>query len=163
MATHRYCPLCARELVETPVEGLLRRTCSDIACGYVFWDNPLPVVAGIVEYDGTVLLARNQAWPEGTFGLITGFVERGEDPRDAVAREIREEVDLQAEQITLVGAYGFPRKNELIIAYHVVASGTIRLNHELAELKPVPIPELQGWSSATGLAVTDWLRSRQSR
>ena len=54
--------------------------CPDTSCGYVHWDNPLPVVAAIVEYEGRILLARNAAWQEGMFALITGFLENGETP-----------------------------------------------------------------------------------
>ena len=66
-------------------------------CGYVHWNNPLPVVAAIVEYEGKILLARNAAWPEGMFALITGFLENGETPEEGIAREVLEETSLQAE------------------------------------------------------------------
>jgi NAD+ diphosphatase len=54
--------------------------CTPPAAAYVHWDNPAPVVAAIVEMEGAVILARNRAWPESMFGLITGFLEKGETP-----------------------------------------------------------------------------------
>jgi NADH pyrophosphatase NudC (nudix superfamily) len=62
-------------------EGGRAPRCPDDTCGYAHWNNPLPVVAAIVELDGKILLARNAAWPEGMFALITGFLENGETPR----------------------------------------------------------------------------------
>jgi len=41
--------------------GASRMACPDAACGYVHWDNPIPVVAAIVEHEGRVILARNRA------------------------------------------------------------------------------------------------------
>ena len=140
--------------------GVLRRACPAAGCGYVHWDNPAPVVAGLVEYRGRILLARNQAWPEHKFGLIAGFLERDEAPEEAVAREVREEVNLAASSVALIGVYPFQRKHEVIIAYHVVADGEIALNEELAEYRLVAPGDLLPWDYGTGLAVRDWLARR---
>ena len=94
------------------------------------------------------------------FGLITGFVERDESPEAAAAREVKEELDLDARTVALIGIYPFARKNELIIAYHVAASGEIRLNEELAEVRLLPPERLRPSDFGTGLAIRDWLRSR---
>lgn len=163
-ADYRFCPRCARALAERadPVDegGRLRRACPDATCGYVHWNNPVPVVAAIVEYEGRILLARNAAWPEGMFALITGFLEHGETPEAGIAREVREETSLEAESVTLVGVYEFIRKNELIIAYHVRARGTIRLSPELLEYRLIEAPKLRPWRAGTGQAVADWMRAR---
>ncbi len=163
-ADYRFCPRCARPLIERadqPEEGgRLRQACPDDACGYVHWNNPLPVVAAIVEYGGKILLARNAAWQEGVFALITGFLERGETPEAGIAREVREETALTAEHVSLVGVYEFIRKNELIIAYHVRASGTVALSPELLEYRLVDPPDLRPWRAGTGYALADWMRAR---
>lgn len=118
------------------------------------------MVAAIVEYDGKILLARNAAWPEGMFALITGFLESGETPEAGIAREVREETSLQAETVELVGVYEFIRKNELIIAYHVRAYGEIALSPELLEYRLVEPPKLRPWRAGTGHALADWMRAR---
>ena len=156
----RYCPLCAQTLVELPLAGRQRRACTDPQCGWVHWDNPLPVVAAIVEHidsEGKILLARNRAWEAVFFGLITGFIERGESPEQAVAREVKEEVGLDVTATSLVGVYDFQRKNELIIAYHVRACGEIVLNEELCDYRLIAPEKLRPWDAGTGLAVRDWL------
>jgi NAD+ diphosphatase len=64
------------------------------ACGWTHWNNPTPVLAAIVEVGGKVLLARNAAWPGKMFALITGFMEAGESPQEGIAREVKEETNL---------------------------------------------------------------------
>src|SRR5207247_10013467 len=123
-----------------------------LACPDGHWthrDNPLPVLAALVEIDGRILLARNAAWQENMFALITGFMERDETPEQGIARELKEETNLDADQITLIGVYEFMRKNELIIAYHVKASGTIRLSAELLEYRLLAPAKLKPWRAGT--------------
>ncbi len=157
-----YCPRCATPLVRQIIGGAQRGVCTAAGCGFVHWDNPAPVVAGLVEYRGRILLARNRAWAEGSFGLITGFLEREESPEDAVAREVHEEVRLVASRTNLIGVYPFPRKHEIIIAYHVVADGEVVLNEELVEYRLIPPEKLKAWDYGTGLAVRDWLAGREN-
>jgi NADH pyrophosphatase NudC (nudix superfamily) len=158
--TAAFCLRCGTALVEREVGGAVRRACPDASCGYVFWDNPLPVLAGLVERDGMVVLARNHAWPEKMFGLVTGFMERDETPEEGVAREVKEELGLETISASLIGLYPFQRKNELILAYHVVAEGEIVLNEELAEFRLIPPEKLRPWDFGTGLAIRDWLSRR---
>jgi len=153
----KFCPRCASPLIERDIAGRVRRACPDAACGHVFWDNPLPVLAGLVERDGLIVLARNHAWPEKMFGLITGFMERGETPEEGVAREVKEELNLDALSVSFIGVYPFQRKNELILAYHVTTRGEIALNEELAEFRLIPPEKLRPWEAGTGMAVRDWL------
>ncbi|TWG89244.1 NUDIX domain-containing protein [Cupriavidus gilardii J11] len=160
MSSFQYCPHCGHALTALPLSGRERMACVQDGCGFVQWDNPLPVLAAVVEYDGRLLLARNAAWPAHMFALVTGFLERGETPEDGVARELKEETNLDAETVSLIGVYEFMRKNELIIAYHVRASGTIVLSEELADYKLVAPEKMRIWSAGTGFAVADWLEAR---
>lgn len=156
----RYCPRCARELVARDHDGVPRHGCPDDRCGFVHWNNPVPVVAAIIEHEGRVLLARNALWPPKMFGLVTGFLEKDETPETGVLREVREEVGLDGRIEGFVGHYGFPQMNQLIIAFHVKAEGEIRLNAEIAEYKRVDPAQLRPWPTGTGHAVRDWLKAR---
>lgn len=138
--------------------GKLRLACLD--GHWTHWDNPVPVLAALVELDGKILLARNAAWPEKTFALITGFMERGETAEQGVARELKEETGLDAVETKLIGVYEFIRKNEVILAYHVLARGEVRLSPELAEYRLIAPEKLRAWPLGTGYAVADWLRGR---
>ena len=159
----RYCPRCGGTLVDAEIGGLPRRICPAAGCDFTAWGNPVPVVAALIECidrDGQMLLARNAAWPEGKFALITGFLEREEAPDAAVAREVLEETGLTAQAVHWIGNYGFNDANQVLLVYHVQASGEIVLNHELAEIKLIPKEKLKGWERGTGFAVRDWLRAR---
>ncbi|HMV07109.1 MAG TPA: NUDIX domain-containing protein [Accumulibacter sp.] len=154
-----FCPRCGDRLETLEAAGRLRLSCRS-SCGFVHWDNPAPVLAALVELQGRIVLARNQAWAPGAFGLITGFLERDEDPADGVAREVEEELGLSTSAVSLIGVYPFARRHEVIIAYHVVASGAIVLNEELAEYRLIAPEKLKAWDFGTGLAVRDWLAGR---
>ncbi len=156
----RYCPLCRAELVKSYIDGIQRLCCPSPTCNYVFWDNPVPVVAAVVELNGAVVLARNKCWPPRYFGLITGFLERGETPEAAVLREVKEELGLQGKIESFIGYYSFMERNQLILAFHVTAQGEITMGEELAEVKLVPPEKLRPWPSGTGIALQDWLRQR---
>ena len=153
----RFCPRCGQPLAIAEHGGTQRSGC---ACGFVHWDNPIPVVAAIVEHEGGVILARNKDWPEKMFGLITGFLEKAETPEAAVVREVKEELSLDALDVHFVGLYPFERRNELIIAYHVPAKGEVRLNEELADYRRIVPEKLRPWDFGTGLALRDWLARR---
>lgn len=156
MEKYRYCPMCSNPLAPRSIDNRERLACS-AGCGYVLWDNPVPVVAAIVQRNGKIVLARNKAWPEKMFGLITGFLEKGESPEDGMRREIREELGLESEITGLVGLYTYEMMNQLLIVYHASASGTIRLGDELAEVKELEPDKVRPWQFGTGPALRDWL------
>jgi NADH pyrophosphatase NudC (nudix superfamily) len=159
MTAFNFCPRCAAPLVDRVWDREQRRLCS-AGCGYVHYDNPTPVVAAVVEHEGLVVLARNKAWPRHFYGLITGFLERVESPEHCALREVKEELDLDATQATLIGVYPFERMNQVIIGYHVVASGVITLNEELDDYRRVAPAECRVWPAGTGFALRDWLRTQ---
>lgn len=158
-----FCVACGRPLAEhrEPLEPeKVRLRCSEATCGWTFYDNPVPVVAALVEHEGEVVLVRNQGWPESWFGLVTGFLERGETPADAVLRELKEELGLDGELVSFIGSYGFPEMNQVILAWHVRATGTLVLGAELAAHKRVSFEKLRPWPMGTGKAVADFLARR---
>jgi len=93
------------------------------------------------------------------FALITGFMEAGETPEEGIAREVLEETALAVESVDLVGVWDFQRMNQVIVAYHVVAHGQIRLSPELAEYKLMAPADIVCWPAGTGYAVAKWQRS----
>jgi NAD+ diphosphatase len=130
------------------------------ACDFTHWNNPTPVLAAIVQLDGQVLLARNAAWQGRAFGLITGFMEAGETPEEGIRREIAEETGLTVSALQLVGVHDFQRMNQVLITYHAVAQGEVRLSPELAEYKLLPPAQVKCWPAGTGFALADWLRAQ---
>ncbi len=162
METPKFCAQCATGLqlitAQEDAGAVQRLRCT--ACGWTHWNNPTPVLAAIVEYNGQLLLARNAAWPGKMFALITGFMEAGDTPQGGIAREVKEETNLDCSEVNLVGVYEFKRMNQVIIAYHVVAQGGVRLSPELAEYRLFDFAKAKCWPGGTGTALADWLRSK---
>ena len=157
---YSYCPYCAVELTESKMDGVLRVHCPQSQCTFIHYENPTPVVAAIVQRAEDVILVRSHGWPQDWFGLVTGFLEKSEDPADGILREVEEELGLEGTLGQLVGVYPFQPMNQVIIAYHVTVTGTVVLGDELAAYKEVPIAKLKPWPMATGNAVRDWLNAR---
>ena len=159
---YQFCPRCKTALVARELGGRARQACPREECGFVAWDNPVPVVAAIVERNGEVVLVRNIGRPEGWYGLVAGFLEKGEHPEAGIRREIDEEIGLAVEKLTFLGIYPFELRNQIIFAYHALpAPGEIRLAvDEIAGYRSVPIERLRPWSRGTGPALRDWLATR---
>lgn len=160
---YRYCPQCGHELEMDRVDDTYRRRCPQANCDYVHWDNPVPVVAGVVVLDGHLLLARNRVWPVGWFSLVTGYLERHEAPEHAARRELREELGLIADTVRFIGHYLLEDKNQLIIAYALDARGTLKLGDEIVEIRKVAIDDVPRYDftpfTITRSIVHHWLHS----
>lgn len=158
----RYCPQCATplSLLTLAEDGGDKERLRCAACGYTHWNNPTPVLAAVIEYQGKVLLAQNAAWPGKMFALITGFLEAGESPQDGMRREIMEETSLSTHALNLIGVYDFQRMNQIIVAYHAVCRGEVKLSPELVDYRLFALDAVKCWRAGTGQAMADWLRSR---
>lgn len=158
----RFCPQCATPLglLTMAEDGGDKERLRCAACGYTHWNNPTPVLAAVIEYDGKVLLAQNAAWPGRMFALITGFLEAGESPEDGMRREIMEETSLSTCALHLIGVYDFQRMNQIIVAYHAVCEGEVKLSPELVDYRLFALDKVKCWRAGTGQALADWLRSR---
>ena len=90
--------------------------------------NPaLAVDAAVRRGDQVLLIQRgNEPW-KGAWALPGGFVDYGEDPTDAVLRELQEETGLNGRIIRLLDAKGDPnrdpRKHIVSIVYLIEAEG----------------------------------------
>lgn len=104
----------------------------------------LPGVTAIIRNGDRFLLVRQRG--SELWGLVGGGVEPGEEPADAIAREIEEELGLDAAVGRIVGAYGgadlvteYPngdRVSYVTIAYECELPPTAELSfadHELVE------------------------------
>lgn len=141
----KFCPQCGSALSKQQIDDLERLACSR-TCGYVYWDNPIPVVAAIVRCNGKFILARNYKWPTGTFSLIAGFLEAFESPIPAILRETQEELGLTGQSAHFIGHYTSPQRNQIILAYLVEATGELNLNkQELLEAVELSAEELKAF------------------
>ena len=161
---YTFCPRCIQPLADrTFLEDggpTLRRACPDDVCGFIHYENPTPAVGVLIEHNGDIVLARGAGWPDGAFALVTGYLEKNEDPLHAVIREVKEETNLDVIQAEIIGNYIFDRKNEVMLCYFAKCTGEIKLSAELLETKRFQPHQLRPWPRATGFAVADWMKSR---
>ena len=143
------------------IDGVGRLACSSSECGFVHWNNPIPVVAGIIQYEGKYIIARNAKWPSGMFSMVTGFLEKGEAPEQAILRETHEELGLLGESVEFIGHYAFLEFNQLVMAFAVKAHGNLAPRDEIAEVKVLSKSELEtydfGRLKLTSKIVAQWL------
>ena len=70
-----------------------------------------------VEREGRLLLAHNAAMPAGRVSVIAGFVEPGETLEETVAREVREEVSIEVQDIRYFGSQSWPFPHSLMLGF----------------------------------------------
>ena len=158
----KFCPNCATALalVTQMEDGGEKARLRCPACDYTHWNNPVPVLAGVIEYQGKILLARNAAWTAKMYALITGFMEAGETPEGGITREVKEETNLDVTDLKLIGVYDFQRMNQIIIAYSAVGHGEVNLSPELVDCKLYAHADVKCWPAGTGYAMADFLKSK---
>lgn len=157
----KYCPECTAQLDDKIIDGVERKVCLSPDCGFVHWDNPVPVVAALVQHGEKIILARNVVWPAGRYSLITGYLEKNETPGQAVLREVKEELGLEGVVSGLIGCYSLFAANQIILAMNVTATGELLLGEEIAETILVSREEMAhrpfGDLVITSAIVRDWL------
>ena len=138
----RYCPRCAEPLAPTIRGGLPRPTCA--SCGFVHFRNPAVGIAVVLlDDDGRVLLGRRSAGGNvGEWCIPCGYVEWGEDIRDAARREFLEEtgIDVAIGDVCAVHS-NFHNPNSLTVGvwfYATVIGGQARASDDLDKVDWFP-------------------------
>ena len=97
----RYCPQCGTQAEARTFEGKVRPTCP--RCGFVVFADPKVAACVLVTRDGRLLLVRRAIEPaRGLWSFPGGYVDYGEDPAHAAARECLEETGLAVRNIRLL-------------------------------------------------------------
>lgn len=161
----KYCPECGDTLEVRRIDGVERLACVAPECAFVHWDNPIPVVAALIEYQDRIVLARNSQWPDGMFSLVTGYLERNETAEQAVLREVKEELGLDGKIREFIGCYSFVDKNQIILAHWVLATGELKTGAEISEVRLLSREELKRWQfgplALTSVIVRHWLEKTE--
>jgi 8-oxo-dGTP diphosphatase len=160
--TIQFCPHCGHPVTAQVRFGKPRQVCAN--CGYVHFDDPK--VAAVVFVDRVegehreVLLVRRGVDPgKGLWALPAGFVDRGEDPREAAIREASEETGLQVEIGGLLDVL-YNQNGHIVIVYAARwVSGVLRAGDDAEEARwfsPENLPELA--FESTNQLVSAWVQ-----
>ena len=114
-----FCQKCGTPMQQSQLDGRMRWQCP--SCGYVQYENPVPGVGILIEYEGgLVMVQRGHPPGEGQWALPSGFIEADETVEQAAVREAQEETGLDVDLLELFGVYSFPEgplRSGLIIFY----------------------------------------------
>lgn len=144
-ANHRFCGRCGAETARAPAERA--RVCP--RCALAHYPRLSPAVITLVERDGRALLARNGRFPAPFHSCVAGFVETGETLEETVAREVREEVGVEVDEVRYFGSQPWPFTSSLMIGFTArYAGGELRPDgEEIVEagwFAPDELPRLPG-------------------
>lgn len=155
---YRYCPMCATEL-----EPIGEKYVKCPACGFFHFPKVGTCAVGIV-YDGHRVLLDRRAYNPGKGGwaLLGGYMEPGEDPKDALLREVREEAGLEVEVGELISIeVGGPTCGLIYPARYL--SGELRKSQESAAISWFTPDEIPWDSMAFALhrkVLATWLQTK---
>ncbi len=83
------------------------------------------VTAGAFVFDeqDRILLLEHEFRPDSRWGIPGGFLNNGEQPEDAMRRELREEVALEVEDVQFLFARTLPRPRQVEIHFACTTKG----------------------------------------
>jgi ADP-ribose pyrophosphatase YjhB (NUDIX family) len=116
-------------------------------CDWVYFPDPKVAVAVLIKNGSQVLLVQRSFDPKkGHWTLPSGFVDAGEDPKQAAKRECLEETGLEIKDIQLldvVFSQEHPRGASILIIYKAaVESGQLKPGDDASQAAYFKVSDL---------------------
>jgi len=132
---HRFCGSCGAATL--PARGGHALVCGNASCRAEQFPRIDPAIIVLVSDADRALLGRQASWPPGRYSTIAGFVEPGESPEDAVAREVLEETGILIGRVKYYASQPWPFPASLMLGFTARAVSTVvcRNDRELEDAR----------------------------
>lgn len=111
--SHRFCGACGTPTSKHPQQRAV--VCDSCKRHYFPRINPCAIML-VVDGD-RILLARSARFKSNFFSCLAGFMEVGETAEETVAREVKEEVGLEIENIRYLKSQSWPFPSQLMLGF----------------------------------------------
>lgn len=154
-----FCVECGARLEEREAFGRTRPVCPN--CGHVHFDDPKVGVGVVAERNGGILLTRRNHEPKlGQWSFPAGFMDAGENVREAAAREALEETGIQVAVGPLLGVFQEQGSRVVFLAFAAAApEGEPVCGDECLEVRFFPLDALPPLAFSTDAAILDAWRA----
>lgn len=124
----QFCSRCGGQLHSSNAGHT--KSCNTDSCQYQSFPRTDAAVIMLVTKAATPnspamsLLGRNQAWPQGVYSTLAGFVESGESLEQAVQREVFEEANITTEDVQYIASQPWPFPRSIMLGFEASAIST---------------------------------------
>lgn len=140
MSSYRYCPICAKPLLQLLYQGKPYVECEEKH--FLHYDTQAVGAAAIIVHEGKLLLEKRAVEPgKGCWGLLGGMAEPGEQITECVVREVQEESGLEIQITRLLDVQG--GHTTCVVFYEaIVTGGQLFVSSESTELRWYDLSEI---------------------